>query len=322
MELKRLGNSDMTITAIGFGAWAIGGPNWEWGWGQQDDAESVAAILRALERGVNWIDTAAVYGLGRSEEVVRTALAQWRGSRPYVFTKCGMVWGRRRTVGLSLRKKSIRRECEASLRRLGVETIDLYQIHWPSPERDLEEGWSAVGELVREGKVRYAGLSNCNVAQMKRAQAIWPITSLQPPYSMINRDVETEILPYCAEQRIGVIAYSPLQAGLLTGRFSKERVAGLDAEDWRRHDRFFQEPALSRTLQLCPRLRQVAERDGRTTAQLAIAWVLRRPEITAAIVGARRPEQIEETAVAGDYRPGPEVLAEVERLLAEGRGAG
>jgi aryl-alcohol dehydrogenase-like predicted oxidoreductase len=316
MQTRQLGSSDLRLSVVGFGAWAIGGGGYAFGWGPQDDRESIRAIHRALDLGVNWIDTAPIYGLGHSEEVVARALAD-RPGKVLVATKCGLCWRADRRSYSSLKRDSIRREVEESLRRLRLETIDLYQIHWPSPDRDIEEGWSTVAELVGEGKVRYAGVSNFNVAQMKRAQTIHPVTSLQPPYSMVNRAVESEILPYCAEQRIGVVAYSPMQAGLLTGRFSKERLAGLDREDWRNRDRFFQEPLFTRILGLVDRLGPLAERDGRTIAQLAIAWVLRRPEVTAAIVGARRPDQIEETAAAADRAASSEVLAEVDRLLGE-----
>ena len=314
MQTRRLGESELELSVVGFGAWAIGGGGWAFGWGPQDDTESVRAIHRALDLGVNWIDTAAVYGLGHSEEVVARALAD-RPGKVLVATKCGLCWRPDRRVYGCLKRDSVRREVEDSLRRLRLDTIDLYQIHWPNPARDLEEGWSAVADLVREGKVRFAGVSNFNVAQLERAQAIHPVTSLQPPYSMVNRGVEAELLPFCREHRIGVVAYSPMQAGLLTGRFSRERLAALDAEDWRRRDRFFQEPSLGRTLELVEKLRALGEREGRTPAQLAIAWVLRRPELTAAIVGARRPEQIEETAAAGEYTPSPEILAEISGLL-------
>jgi aryl-alcohol dehydrogenase-like predicted oxidoreductase len=314
MQLRQLGTSDLRLTTVGLGAWAIGGGGWAFGWGPQDDTESVRAIHRALDLGVNWIDTAAVYGLGHSEEVVARALADRKG-RVIVATKCGLRWRGPKSVFGSLKAASIREEVEASLRRLRLETIDLYQIHWPNPDKDLEEGWSAVAELVRAGKVRYAGVSNFDVGQIKRAQAIHTVTSLQPPYSMLCRDIEEATLPYCAAQRIGVVVYSPMQAGLLTGRFSRERLAKLPAEDWRVRDRFFREPAFSRALEVVDRLRPIAEREHRSLAQLAIAWVLRRPEVTAAIVGARGPQQIEETAPAGDWMLSPELVAEIERCF-------
>src|SRR5882724_194913 len=240
MGTRQLGTSDLYITPIGFGAWAIGGSGWEFAWGGQDDSDSIAAIHEALDAGVNWIDTAAVYGLGHSEEVVAKAL-EGMSNRPYVFTKCSMVWDEHRQIGHSLKAESIRRECEASLRRLRVDAIDLYQVHWPDPDADIEEGWATMANLKQEGKVRNIGVSNFNVAQMRRAQAIAPITSLQPPYSLIRREVETEILPFAARQKIGVIAYSPMASGLLTGAMTRERIEQLPADDWRRNNRDFQE---------------------------------------------------------------------------------
>ena len=224
MKTKRLGNSDLFITPIGFGAWAIGGGGWEFAWGAQDDQDSIAAIHEALDAGINWIDTAAVYGLGHSEEVVARAL-EGMNNRPYVFTKCSMVWNEHREIGHSLKADSIRRECEASLRRLRVDAIDLYQIHWPDPDEEIEEGWATMAALKQEGKVRHIGVSNFNVAQMERAQAIAPITSLQPRYSLLHREIEDEILPFAARENIGVIAYSPMASGLLTGAMTRERIA-------------------------------------------------------------------------------------------------
>jgi aryl-alcohol dehydrogenase-like predicted oxidoreductase len=315
MRTRQLGGSDLHLTTVGLGAWAIGGGGWAYGWGAQDDEESIRAIHRALDLGINWIDTAAVYGLGHSEEVVARALADRRG-RVIVATKGGLRWRGPKAIYGSLKRASLREEVEASLRRLGVETIDLYQLHWPNPEREIEEGWSAVAELCREGKIRHAGVSNFSVAQLERARAIHPVVSLQPPYSMLHREAETGLLPYCAEHRIGVVAYSPMQAGLLTGAFSPGRLAGLDPEDWRRRDRFFQEPAFSRALAVVERLRPLAARQGCTLAQLAIAWVLRRPELTAAIVGARRPSQVEESAAASSIDLSPELCTEIEQALA------
>jgi aryl-alcohol dehydrogenase-like predicted oxidoreductase len=314
MQTRQLGTSDLCLTTVGFGAWAIGGAGWAFSWGPQDDGESIRAIHAALDLGINWIDTAAIYGLGHSEEVVARALAD-RPGKVIVATKCGLRWRAGGKIYGSLKAQSVREEVESSLRRLRLETLDLYQIHWPNPDRDIEEGWAEMAKLMQEGKVRYAGVSNFDVGQMRRAQAIHPITSLQPPYSMVNREVETEALPYCAEQRIGVVAYSPMQAGLLTGAFDKDRLARLDAEDWRRRDRFFQEPAFSRTLARVEKLKGLAAREGHTVAQLAIAWTLRRPEVTAAIVGARRPSQIEETAAAADWALSSELVAEVGTVL-------
>jgi aryl-alcohol dehydrogenase-like predicted oxidoreductase len=312
-----LGYSDLHLTTIGLGTWAMGGGGWAFGWGPQDDADTIAAIRRALELGINWIDTAAVYGVGHSEEMVGKAIAG-RRDEIIIATKCSRVWnpGETRPFG-RLKADSVRREAEASLRRLGVEVIDLYQIHRPEPDEDIEEGWGAIAGLIREGKVRYGGVSNFDMAQLKRIQAIHPVASLQPPYSMLRREVEAELLSYCAANDIGVVAYSPMQAGLLTGQFSRERAAQLPDNDWRRRNSHFQEPQLSANLDLVESLRPIAERNGRTLAQLAIAWVLRRPEVTAAIVGARRPAQIEETAPAADWTLSAADIAETEALLAK-----
>jgi aryl-alcohol dehydrogenase-like predicted oxidoreductase len=316
MNTKRLGNSDLFITPIGFGAWAIGGSGWEFAWGTQDDSDSIAAIHEALDAGINWIDTAAVYGLGHSEEVVAGALEGVR-DRPYVFTKCSMVWDERREIGHSLAADSIRRECEASLRRLRVETIDLYQVHWPDPDADIEEGWATLAALQKEGKVRHIGVSNFNVAQMERAQAIAPITSLQPRYSLLHREIEAEVLRYCARENIGVIAYSPMASGLLTGAMTRERVAGLPADDWRKRHPDFQEPRLSRNLRLVSLLRTIGKRHGHTPAEVAVAWVLHNPAVTGAIVGARRPGQVRGVAGAAEYRLSPWEVADIEAFFAK-----
>jgi aryl-alcohol dehydrogenase-like predicted oxidoreductase len=314
MQTRRLGFSDLNLTTIGLGTWAAGGP-WAFGWGPQDDAESIAAIHRGLDLGINWIDTAAIYGVGHSEEVVGEAI-QGRRREVFLATKCSRIWDPESgTVLGRLDAPSIRRECEASLRRLRTDVIDLYQIHWPLPDEGIVEGWGAIADLVRQGKVRYGGVSNFSIAQMQRIAPILPIASLQPPYSMLRRETEAEILPYCAANRIGVIVYSPMQAGLLTGRFSQERVAALDPGDWRLRNEHFQEPKLSANLALVERLRPIAARNGITLAQLAIAWTLRRSEVTAAIVGARQPAQIEETVAAGDVTLREEDLAGIEELL-------
>jgi len=310
MKTKRLGNSDLSITPVGFGAWAIGGSGWEFGWGEQDDKASVAAIHRALELGVNWIDTAAVYGMGHSEEVVAFALRTWPGPRPYVFTKCGLRWDEQGYVHRNLKTDSIRRECEDSLRRLNVDVIDLYQIHWPTD--DLEEGLGAITRLQKEGKVRWIGVSNFDVDEMRRAQAIAPITSLQPPYSLVHRDVEQEILPYCRSNGLGVIVYSPMASGLLTGAMTRERAASLPASDWRSRDIEFQEPRLSRNLALVERLREVGERVQRPPGQVAIAWALRNPAVTGAIVGARNAKQVEGNVDAATLRLTDKEIAEIE----------
>lgn len=311
MQTRPLGNTDMEITPIGFGAWAIGGGNWGGGWGSQDDQDSIAAINRAIDLGINWIDTAAVYGLGRSEQVVARAL-KGRTDRPYVFTKCGLVWDENRQVGNSLKADSIRKECEDSLRRLETDVIDLYQIHWPNPDEDIEEGWSTMAELQKEGKVRWIGVSNFSVEQMQRAQAIAPISSLQPPYHLLKPEVEEEILPFCLDQGIGVINYSPMASGLLTGRMTRERIESLPEDDWRKRGEEFQEPNLSRNLELADLLGQIGERHGRSAAVVAIAWTLRHPAITGAIVGARRPEQVDGIIDAAEFRLSEEELAEID----------
>jgi len=310
MDTRQLGTSDLHITPIGFGAWAIGGSGWQFAWGGQDDRDSIATIREALDAGVNWIDTAAVYGLGHSEDIVARAL-EGAAVRPYVFTKCGMVWDKRRKIGHSLRAESIRRECEASLRRLKVDAIDLYQIHWPDPDEDIEEGWTAMAALQREGKVRHIGVSNFSVAQMKRAQLIAPITSLQPPYSLLHREIEAEILPFVAQEQIGVVAYSPMASGLLTGAMTRERIAALPADDWRKVHSDFLEPRLSRNLALVKLLRAIGERHGRSPGEVAVAWVLRNPVVTGAIVGARRPGQARGISGAADFRLNLGELAEI-----------
>jgi aryl-alcohol dehydrogenase-like predicted oxidoreductase len=309
---KVLGDSDLRITPIGFGAWAIGG-DWEFGWGAQDDAKSIAAIHRALELGVNWIDTAAVYGLGHSEEVVARALQEWRGPRPYVFTKCGRIWNAQGKVGLSLREESIRRECEASLRRLKTEVIHLYQIHWTSNDlNETLEGWTTLLALQKEGKVRWIGLCNGSVEEMEKLQGIGHITSLQPPYSLIRREVETAQLPWCRKQNVGVIVYSPMASGLLTGAMSRERIGALPKTDWRTRNDQFKEPKLSENLKLAERLRAVGTRHGRAPGEVAIAWTLRHPAVTAAIVGARNAKQVDGIIGAMEYRLTDSEIAEVE----------
>jgi aryl-alcohol dehydrogenase-like predicted oxidoreductase len=311
VQTRQLGSSDLHITPIGFGAWAIGGSGWEFAWGAQNDRDSIAAIREALDAGVNWIDTAAVYGLGHSEEVVARALEGVR-DRPHVFTKCSMVWNEHRTIGHSLKADSIRRECEASLRRLKVDAIDLYQIHWPNPDNDIEEGWATMAALQSEGKVRNIGVSNFNVAQIERAQAIAPITSLQPRYSLLHREIEPEILPFVTRENIGVIAYSPMASGLLTGAMTRERIAGLPADDWRREHEDFREPQLCRHLKLVHLLRTIGDRHGRSPAEVAVAWVLSNPAVTGAIVGAWRPGQILGVSNAADLHLSPGERAEIE----------
>lgn len=317
MHKRTLGFTKMELTTCGFGAWAVGG-KWDWGWGVQDDAESIATIHRALDLGINWIDTAAAYGLGHSEEIVGKAI-KGRRDQIYIATKCGLVWEGRSdgTVGNRLKAWSVRQEAENSLRRLGVDVIDLYQIHWPNPDEDIEEGWTEIARLVEEGKVRYAGTSNFSVEQLKRVQKIHPIASLQPEYSMLERSVEKGLLAFCAENQIGVIAYSPMASGLLTGKYTRATLESIAADDWRRkYSEHFREPALTANLDLVEKLREIAGRYHRTPGQLAIAWVLRRPELTAAIVGARRPGQIEEIALASNWQLPAEVIVEIEDLLA------
>jgi aryl-alcohol dehydrogenase-like predicted oxidoreductase len=282
----------MHITPIGFGAWALGGGNWVYAWGPQDDQESIAAIHHALDLGINWIDTAAGYGLGHSEEVVAQALAGMT-ERPYVFTKCSLPWNKSGEIVSSLKKDSIRRECEDSLRRLKLDAIDLYQIHWPRPEEDLEEGWATLAELQREGKVRWIGVSNYTVAQMRQAEAIAPISSLQPPYSLIRPEVEDEILPYCQKHNIGVIVYSPMYSGLLSGKMTGERIKNMPTDDWRQRDPEFQHPRLEQNLQLVSTLAEIGKEHGVEPGVVAIAWTLRHPGVTGAIVGARRPSQVD-----------------------------
>jgi aryl-alcohol dehydrogenase-like predicted oxidoreductase len=311
---RQLGNSDLHLTSIGFGAWAIGGGDWQYAWGAQDDNDSIAAIHRALDAGINWIDTAAVYGLGHSEEVVGRALKS-SSAKPYIFTKSSMTWGEDRKIVQTMKK--IRQECEASLTRLGVDTIDLYQIHWPVPDNELEEGWSTMADLQREGKVRYIGVSNFNVPQLERALKIAPITSLQPPYSMINRSNEAEILPFCHKHNIGVINYSPMQSGLLTGAMTKERIANMPADDFRKNTKQFNEPQISRNLDLVELLRTIGNRHNVEPGVVAIAWTLHNPAITAAIVGGRSPKQVEGVLPAATFRLSEPEFAEIGKFLTE-----
>ena len=319
MQKRKLGFSDLHLTTVGLGTWAIGGGDWYWGWGPQDVQESIDTIHRALDLGINWMDSAAAYGLGRSEELIAKAI-KGRRDEVIVATKCGLVWDendRTADVAPRLKADSVRREAENSLRRLNVETIDLYQIHWPTPDEDIEEAWGVIADLVKEGKVRYAGVSNFNVAQLKRIQPIHPVASLQPEYSMLKRGVEKELLAYCAANEIGVIAYSPLRSGILTDGFGPERLAAMSDDDWRQRDSDFQEPSASVNVTFVDKLRQIALREERPLSHLAIAWVLARPEVTAAIVGARRPSQIESSAPAADWQISSETIAEIEALLAE-----
>lgn len=315
MEARKLGYSDLNLSTIGLGTWAMGGGDWKFGWGPQNDDASTAAIRQALDEGINWIDTAAIYGHGRSEEVVGKAIKGIRDS-VMIATKCGRVWeGNSRDIGKSLTEQSIRKEVEASLKRLDIEVIDLYQIHWPEPDDEIEEGWATMAALVKEGKIRYAGVSNFSLEQLKRAQAIHPIASLQPPYSMLRREIEDGIVDYCETNQIGIIAYSPMQAGLLSGGFTKERAENLPESDWRGNHPFFKEPLLSKHLELVEQLRIIAEAKNCSLPQLVLAWVLRLPVMTSAIVGARSPEQIKETAAAGTIRLTPTEIERIENVL-------
>ena len=311
MQKKRLGNSDMELTPIGVGAWAMGGGGWAFAWGAQDDSQSIAAIHAALDHGVNWIDTAAVYGLGHSEEVVARAL-EGRANKPYVFTKCARIWNEKREIGKSLKADSIRRECENSLRRLKLDTIDLYQMHWPEPDEDIEEGWTTLAKLREEGKVRWIGISNFNVQQMERCRKIAPITSLQPPYSAISPEIEAEVLPYCQRHGIGVIVYSPMKSGLLTGKMTRERVAAFPEDDFRKRALAFQEPNLTRNLELADLMKAIGARHGRSAGEVAIAWTLRHPAVTAAIVGMRSDEQVHGVIGALEFRLSDAEIAEIE----------
>jgi aryl-alcohol dehydrogenase-like predicted oxidoreductase len=313
MQKRKLGYTDLALTTIGLGTWAMGGP-WEFGWGPQDDDEAIAAILTAIDNGINWIDTAPVYGCGHSEELVGKALKQL-SAKPIIATKCGMRWNNKREKINCLKKDSIIKECHESLKRLGIDVIDLYQMHWPDPDEDIEQAWETMAKLVQQGKVRYIGASNFSLSQMKRIQKIAPVASLQPPYNMLQRDVEKDLLSYCVENYIGVVAYSPMQRGLLTGKFSRKHLASLPPDDHRRNSPDFQEPQFSATLELVEQLKPIAQKYDRTLAQLAIAWVLRRSEVTSAIVGARRPEQIEETMQASDWDLTWRNIEQIEHLL-------
>ncbi|HEY4978638.1 MAG TPA: aldo/keto reductase [Candidatus Acidoferrum sp.] len=314
MNTRKLGNSDLHITSVGFGAWAIGGSGWAYSWGEQNDLDSIAAIHRALEMGVNWIDTAAVYGLGHSEKVVTRALKEWRGARPYIFTKCILTWNEKGEIAPVFSTSSIRKECEESLKRLEVSAIDLYQIHWPPQDNGpgLEEAWQTLAALQKEGKVRWIGVSNCDAAQIKRAQSIAPVTSLQPPYSILRRQIEQETLPYCEQQGIGVIVYAPMFSGMLTGAMTRERAAALPADDFRSRNPEYKEPKLSQNLALVEKLKEIGVRHGRSAGEVAIAWTLRNPAITAAIVGSRSAKQAEGVMGTGEFRLNDAEIAKIE----------
>jgi aryl-alcohol dehydrogenase-like predicted oxidoreductase len=315
MNTRKLGNSDLQITSVGIGAWAIGGAGWAYSWGEQNDVDSIAAIHRALELGVNWIDTAAIYGLGHSEKVVARALKEWYGARPYVFTKCVLTWNEKGEISPAFSAASIRKECEDSLKRLDISTIDLYQMHWPPQDNGtgLEEAWQTLAALQKEGKVRWIGVSNFDAAQIKRAQKIAPVTSLQPPYSILRRQIEAETLPYCEHQGIGVIVYAPMFSGMLTGAMTRERAAALPANDFRSRNPEYKEPKLSQNLALVEKLKEIGARHGRNPGEVAIAWTLRNPVITAAIVGSRSAKQAEGVMRAGGFRLSESEIAEIEK---------
>lgn len=314
MRTRTLGYTGEELTTIGLGTWAIGGGNWQFGWGPQEDEKSISAIHHALDLGINWIDTARVYGLGHSEVVVGKAIADRRDD-VFLATKCGRHWREDGTLYGKLNAESVREECESSLRRLSVDVIDLYQIHWPDPVEDIEEGWTEIAKLADEGKIRYAGVSNFSVEHLERILPIHPIASLQPPYSMLERAVEANLLRYCDEHEIGVVAYSPMMSGMLTGKFSEDHLENLDAGDWRHRNKHFKQPGFSVNLEFVERLKPIAERNNLTMPQLAIAWVLRRTEVTSAIVGARRPDQIDETAAAAEVVLAIEDIRDIEELL-------
>jgi len=311
LSTTQLGRTGLEITRVGFGAWAIGGGGWEFGWGRQDDDESIAAIHRALEHGINWIDTAAAYGFGHSEQVVGRALAGVE-PQPYVFTKCSLLEGPGRAVAHSLKRDSILREAHDSVQRLGVDAIDLYQIHWPIPAEDIEEGWAALAELKAQGLVRHIGVSNFDVEQLRVIQGIAPVETLQPQYSLIERDVEQATLPFAEREEIGVIVYSPMGSGMLTGKMTRERIEQLTDDDWRKRDERFREPRLSRNLELVDRLTAVAERYDTAPGAVAIAWTLRNPAVDGAIVGFRRPDQVDPLVAAASLELTDEDLDEIE----------
>lgn len=314
MRMNILGRDGPQLSEIGLGAWAIGGP-WSWGWGEQDDQQSILTIHRALDNGINWIDTAAVYGLGHSEEIVARASAGRRQS-VFIATKCGLPWDERRRITNNLHPASIRKECENSLKRLKTDYIDLYQCHWPHKNVPVEDSWGAMTRLKEEGKVRFIGVSNFGVDLLERCQAIEPLQSLQPPYSLVNRDIEKDILPWCQENQVGVIPYSPLQSGLLTGKFSSDFLETLAEDDWRKKgvNEFFKEPKFSKILAVVDQLRPIADSYQKTIAQLAIAWVLNQPAITAAIAGARKPGQIEQNIAGAGWQISVQDMEKIDEL--------
>lgn len=316
LPTRLLGSTDMHITPVGHGAWALGGGGWVYAWGPQNDSESVAAIHHSMDLGINWIDTAAGYGLGHAEEVIGKAL-KGVSNRPYIFTKCSLTWNDRGEIIDSLKRESIRKECEDSLRRLQIDAIDLYQIHWPRPDEDIEEGVAALAELQKEGKVRWIGLSNFSVEQMKRAGAVATINTLQPPYSLIRHETQDELLPYCEENNIGVIVYSPMYSGLLAGKMTPERIANMPEDDWRQNDPQFQMPKLKKNLELVEVLKAISKEHGVEPGVVAIAWTLRKSAVTAAIVGMRRPSQVDGIIPAVDFRLSDEEISKLDSMISD-----
>src|ERR1700730_13356497 len=322
MTLRTLGQSDLKITPIGIGAWAIGGGQWEFAWGSQDDEQSISAIQAGLDSGINWIDTAAVYGLGHSETVVGRAIKDFP-TRPYIFSKCSLVWKESRKISHNLQAASIGRQSESSLKRLGLDTIDLYQIHWPAwsgnPESaspgSIEEAVGALAKLQSEGKIRHIGVSNFNAQQMQRALSMAPIASPQPPYSLLATEVEVSILPFAQDHQMGVIVYSPMASGLLSGAMTRARISGLPEDDWRKYSPNFQEPLLFRNLRLVDTLRAIGRRHNATPGEVAIAWTLRNPAVTGAIIGVRRAQQVSGIAGAADVKLNADDISEIEQVL-------
>jgi aryl-alcohol dehydrogenase-like predicted oxidoreductase len=313
MKTNQLGNSDMQITCLGIGTWAMGGLGYQYSWGPQNDRDSIEAIHRALDLGSNWIDTAPGYGKGHSEEIVAKAVKGWSGTKPYIFTKCGLRWDEQGNISKNLSAQSIQQECEDSLRRLQVEAIDLMQIHWPTDDMtDIDEAWGTLSRIQSEGKIRWLGVSNFTVQEMQQAQAIAPVTSLQPPYSLVRREVEESILPYCLQENIGVIVYSPMYNGLLTGTMTRERIKNLPDNDWRKFDPEFNDPNLSKNFRIVDRLKGVGTKNGRSAGEVAIAWTLCHPAVKGAIVGVRNAKQAEGVMFATDFRLTDDDLAILE----------
>jgi aryl-alcohol dehydrogenase-like predicted oxidoreductase len=316
MQKRKLGKMELELTTVGLGTWAIGG-SWQYGWGPQDDTDSMDTILKAMELGINWIDTAPIYGCGHSEQVVGQALKHLsQKQKPLVATKCSLRWNDKREKINNLTRDSIRRECDDSLKRLNIDRIDLYQMHWPVPDKDIEQAWETMARCVEDGKVRHLGACNVSVEQVQRLQKVWPVAVVQPPYSMLERSIEKDLLGYCGKNGIGVVCYSPMQKGLLTGKFTADYLKTLAPDDHRLlMDRDFKSPKFEKNIAIVEELKVIAADFGKTMAQLAIAWVLRRDEVTSAIVGARKPKQIEQTAPAGDWVLDAEIIKRVDAIL-------